>query len=336
MAEIHPFQTASLSVRERVPASLGPAWPAEFAGAVELGLVNNFPDRAMEQAEEQFTGLLERAVAPARLVLRRFTLPGVPRGALGRARIAACYAELEELWSSPPDVVVVTGAEPVAAELIDEPYWPDLAQLLDWAETSGVPLILSCLAAHAATQNLDGIRRRPLGAKRCGVFRHTVHSGHALTQGMAAELFVPHSRWNEVRAKDLAQSSYTVLSMADDGGVDMFVRHGNGPMLFLQGHPEYGPGTLSAEYRRDAIRFLRNERAVYPDMPVNYFTPDAVAELGRFRARALAARSADFVPQFPVLTAQARRPFPAQDNAALLIGNWLRASLPAEALMGAR
>ena len=69
---------------------------------------------------------------------------------------------------TPPDALIVTGTEPVAPLLSDEPYWERLRELLQWAQANTTSSIWSCLAAHAAVELLDGIRRRRLGTSAVG------------------------------------------------------------------------------------------------------------------------------------------------------------------------
>src|SRR6266705_1615555 len=77
-----------------------------------------------------------------------------------------------------PDALIVTGTEPIAARLADEPYWRRLVELITWAEEHAVASIWSCLAAHAVVESIDGIQRRRLAEKRCGVFAHDILAGH--------------------------------------------------------------------------------------------------------------------------------------------------------------
>ena len=70
-------------------------------GGLEIGLVNNMPDAALDG---------DRAAVrrPARAAARRrpvrcelFSLPGVPRGERGAQRIGARYAASRECWDTP-------------------------------------------------------------------------------------------------------------------------------------------------------------------------------------------------------------------------------------------
>ena len=68
------------------------------------------------------------------------------------------------------DALIITGAQPQADRLSNEPYWEELVEIIDWAKTNTASTILSCLAAHAGVLHLDGVERRPLPEKCTGVF----------------------------------------------------------------------------------------------------------------------------------------------------------------------
>ena len=140
------------------------------ANCVTIGLVNNMPDAAFDATERQFAGLIREA-APSRVVLlKRFVIPELPRGREMRASLAGKYRDIAELWDTALDGLIVTGTEPRAANMKDEPYWPALSALVDWARENTASTIWSCLAAHAAVLHSDGIVRHRLPQKQFGVF----------------------------------------------------------------------------------------------------------------------------------------------------------------------
>jgi homoserine O-succinyltransferase/O-acetyltransferase len=51
---------------------------------VDIGLVNNMPDAALDATERQFRALLEAAAAGIDVRLTLYTLPEVPRTEFGR------------------------------------------------------------------------------------------------------------------------------------------------------------------------------------------------------------------------------------------------------------
>ena len=291
------------------------------AGGLDIGLVNNMPDAALDATERQFRALLAAAADGGSIRLTIYTLPEVPRTAFGRQQVGK-YAPLDDLWTSRHDGLIVTGTEPRSEDLEDEPYWDSLTRVLDWAERQTISTILSCLAAHAGALHLDGIRRQPLGDKRFGVFECVRASDHPLTAAAPAGLCMPHSRWNEIPEQALLACGYRVLTRSD-AGVDAFIRQGRSLFVFLQGHPEYEAVTLLLEYRRDVGRFLKGERETYPAMPEGYFDEDTTRTLTALRERALRDRRADLLAEFPTALAAGTVTNRWRLGAETLYRNWL-------------
>jgi homoserine O-succinyltransferase len=270
--------------------------PAEW---VSLALINNMPDSALEDTETQFFDLLESASGDIPVLLKLYSLKGVPRTDRGQHHLNEFYFSSKELWNHRFDAVIITGTEPRQPDLRQEPYWSALAEVFDWAERNTFSTILSCLAAHAGVLHSDGIQRYRLSDKQFGVFEFTKTAEHVLTAGVDLVRF-PHSRWNEVRADELSASGHTVLTQSAEGGVDSFAKK-KGQSLFVhfQGHPEYGAQTLLKEYRRDIRRFLQKERETYPTMPKGYFDAASAKLLAQFQQTALVDPSEKQLAYFP-------------------------------------
>src|SRR5271156_4980958 len=86
---------------------------------------------------------------------------------------AFCAAEcrpFEDIFSDPPDLLVVTGSNPIESRIEDEPYWSDLHGLLKWGSENVPAMVLSCLSAHGALAVFDGVERTTLPVKCTGVF----------------------------------------------------------------------------------------------------------------------------------------------------------------------
>jgi homoserine O-succinyltransferase/O-acetyltransferase len=288
-----------------------------------IGLVNNMPDTALEATEAQFSRLLREASGALALELRIAYLPEVPRGPEALAFLTRSYWHVDQLIAAHLDALIVTGLEPRAANLIDEPYWPRLRSLLEWAQANTASSIWSCLAAHAAVQQLDGIKRQRLDDKRFGVFEHSVLAEHPMTAGVAAPLPLPHSRWNDLPLQELRAAGYTLLSWGAETGADIFLKRARSLLVFLQGHPEYEPTTLLKEYRRDVGRFLRGEQPHYPNQPKGYFSSAAVRQLDAFEQRARAERTEETLASFPRLGADDYMGSRWGVAAARIYRNWL-------------
>jgi len=250
-------------------------------------------------------------------------LPDVPRTDVGRRHVRSFYSEIDDLWDSHLDGLIVTGTEPRASNLKDEPYWRSLTRVLDWAEHHTHSTVWSCLAAHAAILHLDGIGRRPLSDKRFGVFECARVADHHVTAGLPPRLPMPHSRWNDIPEDALASCGYRVLTRSAETGVDAFVKQSGSLFVFFQGHPEYEATTLLLEYRRDIGRFLRGERETYPPMPRGYFDEATTRALAALRARALVDRREELLTEFPVALAAEGVTNTWRPAAERLYHNWL-------------
>jgi homoserine O-succinyltransferase/O-acetyltransferase len=280
----------------------GPAVDLRGRNCLTIGLVNNMPDAACEATERQFLKLLRAGSSDVVVLLKLFSIAAIPRSEATRTELAGRYRDLAELWNAPLDGLIVTGTEPVAADLKDEPYWNALCDLVDWACHNTISAVWSCLAAHAAVLYADGVARERLAGKLSGLFDCDVTGDHPFFAGMAPRLRVPHSRLNDLAEAGLRANGYRVLTRSVAAGVDAFMKEQDAGSLFVffQGHPEYDTDSLLREYRRDVGRFLRGEAGTYPEVPRNYFSSAATFLADDFRMRAIGERLGDLVGDFPM------------------------------------
>jgi homoserine O-succinyltransferase len=291
---------------------------------VRIALINNMPDAALEDTELQFFELLDAASGDVPVLLKLYSLTGVPRSDRGMRHLNSFYFSIDNLWNSQFDALIMTGTEPQQPNLRQEPYWSTLTNVLEWAERNTASTILSCLAAHAGVLHGDGIGRHRLPDKQFGVFDFAKTPDHALINGTGNICF-PHSRWNEVRADDLESCGYTVLTQSTDAGVDCFVkRRKQSLFVHFQGHPEYGEHILLKEYRRDIRRFLRRERETYPTMPAGYFDAASAGLLAEFQESALSDSKEEQMARFPEDAVMSRPEKKWQSSATAIYSNWLQ------------
>jgi homoserine O-succinyltransferase/O-acetyltransferase len=280
-----PIATDAI-IREGTPmfahgTSHGP--PAELV----IGLVNNMPPGARRATEQQFAGLLKTASHGLDISLSLFVVETL---------LSHGDDALDVLREAQADALIVTGAEPQSSAITDEPLWPALARLIDWAADRTLSTIWSCMAAHAAVFRLDQISRKRLPHKLSGVFTCIKATDHKLLANAPSTWPVPHSRHNTLDEIELRGNGYTILSHAPRIGADCFVKQSRASLfLLLQGHPEYGPDSLLSEFRRDVRRFLTGQRDRCPDIPETYFDPGVVAELARLCEQAGRAPSLDLL-----------------------------------------
>jgi homoserine O-succinyltransferase len=292
------------------------------ADCIEIGVINNMPDGALQSTERQFLALLDSASQDVAVRVTFYALSDVPRSEAGRRHLNRFYTGVEDLWDRQLDALIVTGNEPKTANLADEPYWGTFTRVVEWAEENTSSAVWSCLAAHAAVLHIDGIGRRRLDDKRFGLFDCARVSDHPLMAGMPPRTPRPHSRWNDLAETDLTASGYRVLTRSEHAGVDAFVKQRKSLFVFFQGHPEYEADSLALEYRRDVARYQRGERDTYPSMPHAYFDPQTAAALTAYRQKTEGDPREEWIAQFPALT-EAALENRWHASAARFYGNWL-------------
>lgn len=313
-----------LSRRAQLPAPRSANGKKPHREQIRIALINNMPDAALEDTEVQFFDLLDAASGPHTISLKLYSLPKLPRKEAGKHRLQNFYFDIEDLLNDRFDGMIMTGTEPCQASLPNEPYWPVLTEVLEWAERETTSTVLSCLAAHAGVLHSDGISRHRMPDKQFGVFEYKMVGNHHLTDGAGDAIEIPHSRWNEVRAGDLSSSGYDLLTQSADAGVDLFLKKKKRSLfLHFQGHPEYGMRTLLKEYRRDIKRFLRRERETYPTMPHKYFDAQAVKVLTEFQQSAVEKPSATHIEKFPEAEAARGIQGDWHRSAVVVYRNWL-------------
>src|SRR5437879_2712499 len=101
--------------------------PIEFResqpNCIDIGLINNMPSAALEATERQFRAQLDAAADGIVVRLRLYALPDVRRIDLHQRHVGSFCSDISDLWDSHLDGLIVTGTEPRATNLMDEPYW---------------------------------------------------------------------------------------------------------------------------------------------------------------------------------------------------------------------
>ena len=117
--------------------------------------------------------------------MRPSSFPELPRGA-GRpsATSSSGYWPLEELgrWTQSLDAIIVTGTEPRAARLTDEPYWRRFGELLEWArEHTLASILVSPQRRMRRWRASDGIQRQRACRRSAPViYEHSTLASHPL------------------------------------------------------------------------------------------------------------------------------------------------------------
>ena len=286
-----------------------------------IGLLNNMPDAALQSVERQVCSLLSAASDGRTVHLKLFAPDDACRAPETQAHIDAFYDPFDTLEDQALDALIVTGTEPRGTWLEDEPCWPILSRVADWAELTETPVLWSCMAAHAAVYRLRGVHRRPLQHKLSGLFpcrrERYIH-------GVPRCWLQPHSRFYGLDRRALVRAGFTIVSSSPETGPDMFALRRYADHFFLQGHPEYGFSTLPGEFRRDVERFLRGERDYYPQPPVGYYGRAVLARLTAFETRARAQPSPSLLDDFDGIACDVASEYSWGAVSAQIYGHWLK------------
>lgn len=290
---------------------------------LRIGLVNNMPDSAYAATERQFETLVREAAGDRPIELVRFHFHATPRSELAAAALAVRSRPASDIVIAGLDAVIVTGAEPKAAHLNDEPYWAEFKALTDYVRATRLPAVWSCLATHAALLHVVGIARRRRDTKLSGVFSFSADPSHPFNDG-AKVIRTPHSRWNALPLEDLHAAGAHLLSVSEHTGADTFTLDAMPGSLFLQGHPEYDSDTLAREYRRDINRYLAGEQAFMPSLPANLFDYDTELALKEMTA---AGPDSELLGALDKLLASPVPTPPWRNDAVALYRMWLNHSV---------
>ncbi len=292
---------------------------------LHIGLLNMMPDTALEATERQFFRLVGSSNPISQFYIHPFTLPEISRGKQARQHIDQYYEPLATIQEQGLDALIISGANVTQPDLSAEVFWDPLRKVVDWADANVTSTLCSCLTTHAVLMARYGIKRRGLRDKCWGVFEHdVVDKSHPLVQDINTQLFVPHSRFNEVTQQQLEDAGLHVLIAGKEPGVQLAVSPDGFRTVFFQGHPEYDSISLMKEYKRDVGAFINGKRAAYPPIPKHYFDRHTKALFDEYKDRVRAALSAgNAVPDFPEKLVTHRLPNTWHDSGEALVGNWI-------------
>ncbi|WP_370326327.1 homoserine O-succinyltransferase [Euzebya sp.] len=289
---------------------------------LHIGLLNMMPDAALRVTEQQFMRLIGMANPIVQVYVHVFTVPGGPRDAETRAYIDRYYTSFDELRAKGLDALVVTGANPQTARLEDEEFYEPLAEVMEWAGEHVTSTLCSCLSTHAILQHTYGVHRRPLLAKRWGVYPHrNCEVDHPLLRGINTRYDVPVSRWNAISSAQIKAVGLRVLAETEDGDLHVGTSPDGIRTVFMQGHPEYDTVSLLKEYKREVDRHLRGEIPA-PPLPEGYLPPAAARIAADHLERALVADDPSAVP-FPEAELVRYLDNTWTDTAKAVYNNWL-------------
>ncbi len=248
---------------------------------LHIGLLNMMPDAALEATERQFFRLVGESNQIVQLYIHPFTIPELKRSPKTNAYIEKYYEPFSKLKNDGLDALIITGANVSGENLEQEPFWKPLEEIINWAWDNVTSTMCSCLATHAVMQMRYGQRRALLpDGKLWGVYKHRViERAHPLVRNMNTVFDVPHSRYNEISAKQFKEAGMKILIESKNAGTHIAVSPDGIRLVCMQGHPEYDAISLLKEYNRDLNLYNLGKLKQKPPYPDNYFNTDTVGNI---------------------------------------------------------
>lgn len=181
----------------------------------------------------------------------------------------AFYKTFDDIAIHKYDGMIITGAPIEHLEFEQVDYWEEMVRIMNWADTHVTSTMYICWASQAGLYYHYGIPKYMMKEKMFGVFNHRIYNRtNLLTRGFDDEFLAPHSRYTEVRRKDIEKvKELEILADSEEAGIYL-VASRDLRRIFVTGHSEYDPLTLKAEYDRDVARGLDIK------LPRNYFRGD--------------------------------------------------------------
>ena len=164
------------------------------------------------------------------------------------------------------DGMIITGAPVEMMDFEEVNYWEELSMIMEWSKSHVTSTLHICWGAQAGLYYHFGIPKYKRGKKLSGIYRHQILDRKVpLVRGLDDYIMAPHSRYTEVRRKDVAACpELQILAESREAGLFLMMKQ-DGSQIFIQGHPEYDRMTLNNEYHRDVAKGLN------PEMPCNYY-----------------------------------------------------------------
>ncbi|MBO5704151.1 MAG: homoserine O-succinyltransferase [Bacteroidaceae bacterium] len=181
------------------------------------------------------------------------------------------YRDFEVYADGHYDGLIITGAPLENIPFEEVRYWPQLTQIMAWAQTHVSSSLYVCWGAQAALYYHFSIPKYALPQKMFGIFQHQAMMPHPLLNNLSPTFPMPHSRHTEVRANDFPAECH-ILAQSAESGVGLACAHGIRE-IFITGHLEYEPHTLHNEYLRDLSKNL-------PILPPKHYYKDGDTQNG--------------------------------------------------------
>ncbi len=209
------------------------------------------------------------ANTPLQIEMSLLTVRGrVPRHT-SQEHMFTFYQTLDEVRDEWFDGFIITGAPVELMPFEEVDYWDELCMILEWSKTHVYSTLHICWGAQAGLYYHYGVPKHTLPEKLFGVFQHHVtEQGSYLFRGFDDTFLIPHSRHTTIYREDIERvPALHIVAESEKAGV-YAVTTKDARQIYLMGHSEYDPDTLSKEYFRD------KEAGLPIHIPENYFPDD--------------------------------------------------------------
>ncbi len=232
---------------------------------LRIALLNLMPDKI--RTETQFARVI--GSTPLQVEMTLLNTGSYKSRNTPESHLIDFYKTWDQVRGEFFDGLVITGAPVETMPFKEVDYWPELCQILDWAQTNVYRGFYVCWGAQAALQHYHGVPKHHLPRKKFGIFRHRiVKAESSLLIGFNDEFSIPVSRHTETRKSDLPDKpGLNVLAESTESGLCLMedIRH---RAVYMFNHLEYDADTLKGEYERDL------EAGELIQIPENYFPGD--------------------------------------------------------------
>ena len=246
---------------------------------LQIALLNLMPEKI--KTETQFARLI--GATPLQIELTLLKMSTHISKNTSNDHLKNFYKTFDDISAKKFDGLIITGApiELLDYEAVD--YWPEMQEILTWAEKSVYSVFGVCWGAMAMLFFHNQIQKRQLSVKALGLYRHkNKKTNSPYLRGFSDDLIVPVSRWTEISNQDIKkQPSLEILLESDEVGPCLIQDEAHN-RLYLLNHLEYDSTTLKDEYIRDKIKNINFA------VPKDYFPNDdpSLAPSNRWRSHA--------------------------------------------------
>lgn len=291
---------------------------------LRVAFVNLMPGSSLEATERQFFSLLAESNPFRACYVYPVALDTVVRDASAQAHVQSYYYKWRDMQEITLDAVIITGANISHQNIAQEPFWQELLSVIEDIARRNLPCLFSCLAVHALLWSRYQQPRAPLARKLWGVFTHSVVTAHSLLYGINSQFTVPHSRFNDITAKQFDAAGFVPLIVSEEAGVHLAVDR-SARWLCMQGHPEYDAISLLKEYKREIHAYYHDTRDNYPEVPRYYLPLQAREICAEYREYVEAAKTQrQTVPPFPEQFIMQKVDYSWHDTAVVIMCRWMQ------------